>query len=146
MTPTLVFVALVGLVCLATVLGLVQRAATGRVRRAGADHRHQLVRARDLPGVARLGTGATLVQFSTEVCSPCKATHRILDRLANDLDGVAHVDLDVTHRPELASRYRVLQTPTTLILDHRGIVRARIGGAPRPTELRAELDRVLATA
>lgn len=149
MHPLLVVVAVFALVALATVVGLVQRAASGRVRHSrSVAHRgdSRAVRAHDLPGVARLGAGATLVQFSTEVCSPCKATHRLLDLLANDIDGVAHVDLDVTHRPELASRYRVLQTPTTLILDRRGIVRARIGGAPRPAELRAELDRVLSLA
>jgi thioredoxin-related protein len=49
----------------------------------------------------------------------------------------------VTHRPELAARYRVLQTPTTLILDRDGAVRARIGGAVRRDLVIAELDRVL---
>ena len=49
----------------------------------------------------------------------------------------------MTHRPELAARYRVLQTPTTLILDSDGAVRARIGGAVRRDLVIAELDRVL---
>jgi hypothetical protein len=37
----------------------------------------------------------------------------------------------------------VLQTPTTLILDSDGAVRARIGGAVRRDLVIAELDRVL---
>ncbi|MDQ1526680.1 MAG: hypothetical protein QOG18_1293, partial [Microbacteriaceae bacterium] len=36
-----------------------------------------------------------------------------------------------------------LQSPTTLILDGRGVIRARIGGAPRAAEVRAELDRII---
>jgi thiol-disulfide isomerase/thioredoxin len=91
-----------------------------------------------------LGERATLLQFSTEVCAPCKSTARVLDDLAARTADVAHVDLDVTHRPELASRYRVLQTPTTLILDADGAVRARIGGAVRRDIVVAELARVLA--
>jgi hypothetical protein len=38
----------------------------------------------------------------------------------------------------------VLQTPTTLILDSAGAVRARIGGAVRREVVEAELHRVLA--
>ena len=90
-----------------------------------------------------LGERATLLQFSTEVCAPCRATARVLGELADSTDAVAHVDLDVTHRPDLAARYRVLQTPTTLILDRDGAVRARIGGAVRRDLVVAELDRVL---
>ena len=85
---------------------------------------------------------ATLLQFSTEVCAPCRATARVLGDLADRPRSVEHVDLDVTHRPDLAARYRVLQTPTTLILDSDGAVRARIGGAVRRDLVVAELDHV----
>jgi hypothetical protein len=51
--------------------------------------------------------------------------------------------MDVTHRADIASRFNLLQSPTTLILDGRGVVRARIGGAPRAAEVRAELDRII---
>lgn len=143
MNPTLVVAALVALVALATAIGFLQRSRTGRVR---VSNDHTLVRAGELPGVDGLGDSATLLQFSTEVCAPCRVTHRILDGVARETLGVEHVDLDLTHRPDLASRFRIMQTPTTLILDRRGVVQARIGGAPRPAELRAELDRVLALA
>ncbi len=143
MNPSLVVAALVALVALATAVGAVQRTRSGRVR-AGTGR--DPVRADDLPGVAGLGDAATLLQFSTEVCAPCRATHRILDGVARELRGVSHVDLDLTDRPDLANRFHIMQTPTTLILDRRGVVQARIGGAPRPAELRAELDRVLSLA
>lgn len=128
---------LAGLVLAATLLGLLHRTTQGRVRTvAGAP-------VVTIDGIA-LGARATLLQFSTEVCAPCKATARVLDDLAARTEEVAHVDLDVTHRPELASRYRVLQTPTTLILDADGAVRARIGGAVRRDLVVAELQKVLA--
>ena len=128
-------VVIASLVLLATLLGLLHRALTGRAR--------QLSATVDLPPGVVLGADATLLQFSTEVCSPCRATHTVLDALASERDGLTHVDLDVTHRGDLASKYNILQTPTTLILDASGTVRARIGGAARRETVFAELDRIL---
>ena len=135
MHPLLVVPAVLALVAVATALGFVWRSQQGRVR-IGDE------RIVSIDGVP-LGHRATLLQFSTEVCSPCRATARVLGDLADRTDSVEHVDLDVTHRPELAARYRVLQTPTTLILDGDGAVRARIGGAVRRDLVVAELARVL---
>ncbi|GHF11340.1 TlpA family protein disulfide reductase [Pseudolysinimonas yzui] len=132
-----VALALGGLVLAATLLGFLHRATQGRARTISD------ARIVSIDGVS-LGGRATLLQFSTEVCAPCKSTARVLDDLAARTEEVTHVDLDVTHRPELASRYRVLQTPTTLILDADGTVRARIGGAVRRDVVIAELQRVLA--
>lgn len=141
MTPITDFAILLGLVAVATALGLAWRATTGRVRTVTSDR--TVIRVSELSADAVAGRGATLLQFSTEVCAPCTTTHVLLDGLARELDDVHHVDVDVTSRPEIASRFNLLQSPTTFILDGGGVVRARIGGAPRPTEVRAELDRIL---
>jgi hypothetical protein len=66
-----------------------------------------------------------------------------LQRQASARDGVVHLDVDLTHRPELARRFNILQTPTTFVLDGAGMIRARIGGAPRPTELASALDELI---
>ena len=89
------------------------------------------------------GDRATLLQFSTEFCAYCPQTRRVLGGIAERTDGVAHVDVDLTHSPDLAHRFNVLQTPTTLLLDGSGVVRARIGGAPKPVELEASLAAIL---
>jgi thiol-disulfide isomerase/thioredoxin len=136
MNPLVVAAVLVGLVALATALGLVWKSRTGRVRTLDGD----VVR---LPEVPIRGK-ATLLQFSTEVCAPCVPTRRVLGQIAASTDGVSHVDLDVTHRPDIAAKFNVLQTPTTLILDHSGAIRARIGGAPRQADVRAALEQILA--
>jgi thiol-disulfide isomerase/thioredoxin len=125
----MVAITLAGLVALATLLGLVWRATQGRVQ-------HATGRIEDV----ELGARATLLQLSSEVCAPCRATARVLGQLAGDL--VRHVEVDITARPDLVTRFNVLQTPTTLILDRDGIVRARIGGAVRRDVVLAELKKV----
>jgi thiol-disulfide isomerase/thioredoxin len=143
MNPVVVFAVIAALVGAATVIGLVWRTRQGAVQRVdGAT----VVSARDVPGVGSWASGATLLQFSTEVCAPCSAARVVLGDVAAGRDGVTHVDLDLTHRPDLASRFRIMQTPTTFILDRRGVVQARIGGAPKRSAIEAELNRILAVA
>lgn len=134
----LIAVVLVGLVAVATTLGLVWRASQGRVRTASG-------RIDDV----ELGGRATLLQLSSEYCAPCRSTARVLGQISGDQLGdndIRHIEIDIVDRPDLVSRFNVLQTPTTLILDANGTVRARIGGAVRRDHVIAELDRVLAVA
>ncbi len=56
---------------------------------------------------AELGSRATLVQFSTEMCARCPQVRRLLHDYASGHDGLAHVEVDLTHRPDLSARYRV---------------------------------------
>jgi thiol-disulfide isomerase/thioredoxin len=137
MNPIAVVAILVGLVAGSTAIGLVWKTRTGRLRARDGGERVTLP---EIPAYSR----ATLLQFSTEICAYCPSARRVLGQIADATDGVQHVDVDLTHRPDLATRFNVLQTPTTLILDSDGAIRARIGGAPRPTEVRAALDTILA--
>ena len=132
-------VAVLGAIAIATALGLIWRARTGRARTAvaGAGER-ELAQVAAAHG--RLGGRATLLQFSTAFCSPCRATARVLEDLAAHRDGIAHVEIDLTDRVDLARRLNILQTPTTFVLDPAGRSRARIGGAPRMAEVVALLD------
>jgi thiol-disulfide isomerase/thioredoxin len=135
--------AAIGLVAVATALGLLWRARDGSTRRGSGER----IRPADVAAAASaFGERATLLQFSTEFCTRCPATRRVLGDVAATTAGVTHVDVDLTHRPDLASRYSVLQTPTTLVLDARGVVRARIAGAPRPTAVAETLSGVLDAA
>jgi thiol-disulfide isomerase/thioredoxin len=133
--------ALLGLAALlaATVIaGLILRLVQGRVRRsAGAEvvEPHRL-------GADGLGEQATLLQFSTEMCARCPGVHRTLSELASEREGVRHLNVDLTHRPDIARHFHVMQTPTTLILDRRGIVQSRIGGVPNPHVVQLELARL----
>ncbi|MCT9821511.1 thioredoxin family protein [Microbacterium sp. W1N] len=95
-------------------------------------------------GAEALGERATLLQFSTELCARCPGVHRTLSDIAADKEGVLHLDVDLTHRPDIARHFNVLSTPTTLILDRHGVVQTRFGGAPGRGVLELELDRVTA--
>ncbi|WP_412148049.1 thioredoxin family protein [Curtobacterium flaccumfaciens] len=133
---------LVGVLALATVLGLLLRHRTGRARSAGsaASTRQDADR---LALDTDYGTAATFVQFSTPTCARCPATRRQLASVADQHEGVRRIEIDLAEHPELARRFDVMQTPTVLLLDADRSVHTRFGGPPRPPELTAALDAVL---
>lgn len=138
-SPLLALLVLVVLVALTTAVGVVLRARAGRAVAGSAER----IAPADLGGVAPFGTRATLVQFSTPTCAQCPGTARLLRGVAGRHEGVEHLEVDLARHPEVADRFGVLQTPTTLLLDAGHRVRARIGGAPRPEALETELETVL---
>jgi thiol-disulfide isomerase/thioredoxin len=77
-----------------------------------------------------LGERVTLLQFSSAFCAPCRATRRILADVAAAEPGVAHLEIDAEHHLDLVRRLGVLRTPTTLVLDPRGVELSRAQGAP----------------
>lgn len=141
MNPIAAAAVLVALVAVATALGLVWRARTGRARSGSGI----TVTASELGAHARLGSAATIVQFSTEFCGPCRIAERVLDDVARRHDGVAYIDVDLTTSPHLAGRFGVLQTPTILLLDAAGGIRSRIGGVPRADEVAQQLAHIAPT-
>ncbi|WP_448629663.1 TlpA family protein disulfide reductase [Cellulomonas soli] len=92
---------------------------------------------RSLSGL--LGPRATLVQFSSTFCAPCRATRRVLERVVATSDGVRHVELDVAEHPHLGERLDITATPTVLVLDADGRVVRRAQGVPTLAQVRAVL-------
>lgn len=136
MDLTFALLAVVALVVVATAGGLLARRRQGRARTVDSA---EVVDPRRV-GADTLGAEATLLQFSTEMCSRCPGVHRMLAQIADAREGVRHLDVDLTHRRDLAQHFRVLQTPTTLVLDRRGVVRTRFGGIPGRAVVESELD------
>ncbi|GEP48202.1 thioredoxin family protein [Microbacterium saccharophilum] len=122
-------------------VGVYLRWQQGRPRRVDPD---EVVDPRRF-GADELGEVATLLQFSSEMCSRCPGVHRTLAAIAETSAGVVHYDVDLTHRPDIAKHFHVLQTPTTLILDHDGAVQTRFGGTPSRDVIELELARVTAS-
>lgn len=92
---------------------------------------------------AALGERATVVQFSSAFCSPCRATRVLLDDLIPQIDGVTHVDIDAEARLDLVRELHVMRTPTVLVLDARGIIVERASGLPRRVDVIAALGRAI---
>ena len=90
-----------------------------------------------------LGTSATLLQFSSAFCVPCRATRRILTDVAAVVPGVRHLDVDAEHHLELVRELGIMRTPTTLILDKHGREVRRAVGAPRKEDVFAALTEAV---
>ena len=92
---------------------------------------------------AQLGERATLLQFSSAFCAPCRATRTILGDVADVVPGVVHLEVDAEHHLELVRALDVLRTPTTLILDASGSEATRASGAPRKEAVLSALDGIV---
>ncbi|KOV89634.1 TlpA family protein disulfide reductase [Streptomyces sp. NRRL B-3648] len=124
----------------ASARGVPHKRRNGRVRVRGHDDGKRL-------GVAELGgepgERATLVQFSSAFCAPCRATRRILGEVAAMVPGVTHVEIDAEARLDLVRELRILKTPTVLVLDADGRVVRRAAGQPRKADVIAALGEAV---
>jgi thiol-disulfide isomerase/thioredoxin len=89
------------------------------------------------------GERATLLQFSTAFCAPCRATRRVLADVSSVVPGVVHVEIDAEHHLALVRELGILRTPTTLILDSTGREVRRASGAPRKQDVVAALGEAI---
>ncbi len=87
------------------------------------------------------GERATLLQFSSAFCAPCRATRRTLADVAGAVPGVRHVEVDAEAHLDLVRSLGILRTPTTLVLDGHGREVTRASGAPQAAQVLAALDR-----
>ena len=113
---------------------LVKEGALAPVTRPGAE----LVAAAG----QQLGERATLLQFSSAFCAPCRATRRVLGEVIGLVDGVAHVEIDAEHHLEATRTLGILRTPTTIVLDAAGAEVTRATGAPTRDQVLTALARV----
>ncbi|MEY3195963.1 MAG: hypothetical protein RL252_290 [Actinomycetota bacterium] len=80
---------------------------------------------------ADLGSRATLLQFSSAFCGPCRATRLLIEDVTADMADVAHVEVDAEANLELVRQLDIRSTPTTLFLDGTGHEVGRAVGAPK---------------
>lgn len=118
--------------------GLIFRRRDGRVRKTDEQ---QTPLAEYLRG--RLGSNATVVQFSSAFCQPCRATRRVLEEVTVMVPGVSHVEIDAEENLELVRALDVRRTPTVLFLGPSGEVHHRASGQPRKVDVIAALGRVM---
>ena len=126
--------------------GVVWRRRNGRMRAAGPAElpggpAPQAVSSAELR--QPLGERATLIQFSSAFCAPCRATRRILADVAAMTTGVSYVEIDAESRLDLVRSLNVLRTPTVLVTDADGRVVRRASGQPRKPDVIAALGEAI---
>ena len=135
------------IVAAAGVLALTAGAGWLLTRRAGDVRATDPESSRDVDtsdlGLSR--TGPTVVHFSASWCGPCARVRQVIEQVSNDLDDVAHVEIDMDANPDAARRLSVLSLPTTFIFDADGHQRYRTTGVPKAGDLRSALSRLLAS-
>ena len=132
---------LTAVLLLSTALGVASRTRSGRLRQRTAPD----------PGLSQLlrelghepGERATLLQFSSAFCAPCRATRATLASVAQLVPGTRHVEVDAEQHLDVVRRLGIVKTPTTLVLDGSGRETARATGAPRQAEVLAALAGAL---
>lgn len=90
-----------------------------------------------------LGEKATLLQFSSSFCQPCRATKLLLSDVAISIPGVAHVEINAEEHLPLVRELGINRTPTTLILDKSGTIRGKASGLPKRSEVLESLEQIL---
>ncbi|GAA0231323.1 thioredoxin family protein [Cryptosporangium japonicum] len=129
---------LAAVLAVATAVGLIWRARTGRVRTT-EDHVDVWAELGIEPGNAAV----TLVQFSSAFCAPCRATRRILTDVSGQLPEVHHVEVDAESHLDVVRKLDVRSTPTTLLVDRTGAITGRAVGQPRRDDVLAALGPYL---
>jgi thiol-disulfide isomerase/thioredoxin len=86
---------------------------------------------------------ATLLQFSSAFCAPCRAVRRVSSEVAAMIPGVQHVEVDAESHLDAVRALNIWRTPTLLVLDADGRVAKRATGVPAKPQLIAVLGDVL---
>ncbi|MGH2768561.1 MAG: thioredoxin family protein [Actinomycetota bacterium] len=93
---------------------------------------------RDLDIDQTRGAGPLLVEFTSPYCYECQAALPMLEAASRAHTAPLAV-VDAKTRPDLAGKYAIRYTPTILVVDRGGAVRAGWLGTPTEAELEAAL-------
>jgi thiol-disulfide isomerase/thioredoxin len=133
---------ILGLIALAISAGLLWRARSGKSRRVSNGEKIDLAALgviKDGQPVTQFGKKVTFLQFSSEFCTACAQTSKLYGELEKVHPEILHLEIDITNRVDLANKFNILQTPTTLVLDSGGRVTSRIGGAVKQQTIEDEI-------
>jgi thiol-disulfide isomerase/thioredoxin len=89
-----------------------------------------------------LGSRATMVQFSSAFCTPCRATHSLLAQMVLTMDDVKHIQVDAESHLELVRELDIRSTPTTVFVNKDGIEVGRAAGTPKREQVLAALSNI----
>lgn len=126
MNHVLILISVLGL---STIFGIWYKSSRGTVKA------HSSIRFTESDLETNLGTRLTLLQFSTDFCSFCRPTRKLLEEVSQAVPDVKYVEINAETKMELVKRANVLSTPTTLILDKQGNEIGRVIGVPKREQI-----------
>ncbi len=128
----------------ATAFGVARRRRDGRLSAPGSAATDGGPRLGPAELGEPLGPQATLLQFSSEFCAPCRATRRVLAEVASGAEGVRHVEVDAGERMDLVRLLDVRRTPTVFVLGPGGQIARRGSGLMNKADVLDALDEIRA--
>lgn len=128
-----------GVLVLAAAIGAWHKASSGRVRELTHDRPRSAIPGDPDP------TRPLVVQFSSELCNPCRGVRRVISQVLSERSDATSVELDVAEHAQVAAAYNVARTPTVIVLDRERAPRYRVSGALAARDLGAALDAVTLT-
>ncbi len=91
----------------------------------------------DFDDVVVRATRPVVVDFWAPWCGPCHAVTPILEQLADEVESVDFVKIDIDANPATASRYGILSIPTVTIFSDGKVRETLVGARPRSQYERA---------
>jgi len=138
-TPVKTFIPLAIVLVSATGYGLWYQRTRGEFRKKKTVNGPKLTAA--IVGT-ELGARATMVQFSSAFCTPCRATKVLLEDMVKTLSDVRYAHIDAESHLELVRKLDIRSTPTTLFLNHAGVEVGRAMGTPKRAQVHAALAAI----
>ena len=114
-------------------------------RKEGAIRSNKVISGRQITAAMvgeALGSRATMVQFSSAFCAPCRATHSLLSQMVIPMTDVKHIHIDAESHLELVRQLDIRSTPTTIFLNRDGIEVGRAAGTPKRDQVLAALANI----
>jgi thiol-disulfide isomerase/thioredoxin len=133
------FIPLAIVLVLATGFGLWYQRTRGEFRKKKTVNGPKLTAA--IVGT-ELGARATMVQFSSAFCTPCRATKVLLEDMVKTMTDVRYAHIDAESHLELVRELDIRSTPTTLFLNHAGVEVGRAMGTPKRAQVHAALAAI----
>jgi len=129
---------IIGVIIAALVFGAIERSRAGRIKNISKGK--HVIDASDIG--TELGLVATILQFSSAFCAPCRITRGTLSSVVTSFSGIKHVEIDAEKNLELVRKLDIRQTPTTLFLNSAGQEIARAVGAPKRDQVISALELI----
>jgi len=80
--------------------------------------------------------GLVLVDFYADWCGPCRMISPIVEELANEINGLKVIKVNVDNREDVAKTYGIMSIPTLILFKDGQIEKKQLGFVPKEVLLR----------